>query len=171
MLLNAGYWLFMAALIPETRVKAQQPTFEELSPYNTQNLNESLIESVLAQNVQRNNTNGPPPCQSCINREEQKRRRIQVIKKRIVHALRMDEHGFPNITNNRVPQVPSYQRLEARYFAEMNRNMQADAPYDYQSLIQDEEEEFGRTERTYTFATGGREWSLSFIFVLNIKNY
>lgn len=92
-------------------------------------------------------------CQSCRIREDQKRIRIESIKNRIAHALKLDILGIPNITEIRIPKVPSYQRLQERYeMQERDSEMQNDAPYSYADQIEDEEDEFGRAERTYIFS-------------------
>lgn len=91
-------------------------------------------------------------CQMCKIRDEQKRHRVEAIKKRISHVLKLDVLGMPNTTSKRLPKVPSFLRLREKY---ENAKMQSDSPNSFKEerlKYQDIQEEYGQPERTYTFA-------------------
>lgn len=131
-------------------------TMEDLEHYDTGNITQEQILSVLSENTDSRNDGldaTQSRCQTCRIREDQKRIRIESIRNRIEHALKLDIFGIPNITDLRIPKVPSYQRLRERYENEERvGGMQSDAPYSYADQIEDEEDEFGRAERTYIFS-------------------
>lgn len=57
------------------------------------------------------------------------------------------------VTRTRLPRVPSYERLQQQYENELNLNeMQNDQAYSYAEQLEDEEDEFGRMERTFIFS-------------------
>lgn len=104
---------------------------------------------LLSRNNVSNSTDNQ--CQVCRIREDQKRLRIESIKNRISHALQLDVLGLPNVTRKIVPKIPSYERLRQQY--ELNLSgMQSDQPYSHAEEVEDEEEEFGRMERTFVFS-------------------
>lgn len=101
-------------------------------------------ETMSSDNNHGNET--PSRCKSCAIREEQKKHRIEGIKKKISHALNLDLTNMPNATGVKLPKVPSFLRLMERYERESN------SPYRQYQDYEDEEDEFGQPERTYTFA-------------------
>ncbi|XP_061194053.1 growth/differentiation factor 8-like [Saccostrea echinata] len=117
--------------------------FEQLARLLQQNSDNSEISSDGSdRNVHQ--------CPTCHIREHQKRLRINSIKSRLSHALRLDVLGLPNVTGTRIPKIPSYERLRRQYDNEVNlEEMQYDQPYSYTEQIEDEEDEFGRMERTF----------------------
>lgn len=134
-------------------------SIEDLEHLDTGDLTQDQLRSFFPsqEGNSQNDSEGPNTeqsrCQSCRIREDQKRIRIESIKNRIAHALKLDILGIPNITEIRIPKVPSYQRLQERYeMQERDSEMQNDAPYSYADQIEDEEDEFGRAERTYIFS-------------------
>ncbi|XP_069111530.1 growth/differentiation factor 8-like [Argopecten irradians] len=91
-------------------------------------------------------------CQMCTIRDEQKRHRVEAIKNRISHVLKLDVLGMPNTTAKRLPKVPSFLRLREKY---ENAQMQSDSPNSRKEeklRYQDVQEEYGQPERTYSFA-------------------
>lgn len=92
-------------------------------------------------------------CQPCRIRESQKKLRLDSIRAKLSHALRLDVLGIPNVTRTRLPKVPSYERLQQQYENELNLNeMQNDQAYSYAEQLEDEEDEFGIMERTFIFS-------------------
>ncbi|KAK3108333.1 hypothetical protein FSP39_005763 [Pinctada imbricata] len=151
------YLFYLVSQFEKSHVLSQQIRLEDIHQYDTSNVNDSVIRSVFAQNVEANETIGNPRCKSCHIREQQKRKRIESIKNKITHALKFDIHGLPNITDARIPRVPSYQRLLERYDLMNNANVQADSPY--RSSLEDQMEEYGRTERTYMLGKSVPSWT------------
>ncbi|XP_062606337.1 growth/differentiation factor 8-like [Saccostrea cucullata] len=150
--------IFTVALVFCTVIPQSIDSIEDFQHYDTGNITQEQIMSILSQNTESQSdsdglNSNRTRCQSCRIREDQKRIRIESIKNRIAHALKLDILGIPNITDLRIPKVPSYQRLRERYDSEqIMSEMQGDAPYSYADQIEDEEDEFGRAERTYIFS-------------------
>lgn len=125
--------------------------------YNSTNVYSEQVLSILEQNNgildnpdEPNSTENQ--CQLCHIRESQKRLRKESIKNKLMHALRLDVFGLPNVTRRHFPRVPSYERIREQYNREIDleeMRMQRDQPYSYEERVVDEEEEFGRPERTF----------------------
>jgi hypothetical protein len=143
---------------------------DDLEQYDTGNITQEQIMSVLSENTHsqtdyEGSESTQNRCRTCRIREDQKRIRINSIKNKIAHALKLDILGIPNITAIRIPKVPSYERLRQRYENEERvAEMQSDAPYSYADQIEDEEEEFGRAERTYIFSEERKYTLLQILF-------
>lgn len=122
--------------------------------YNTSDMDFEQLVHLFQQNTDYSETDGNVQrCRTCHIREHQKRLRINSIKSRLSHALRLDVLGLPNVTRTRFPRIPSYERLRHQYENEINlEEMQYDQPYSYTERIEDEEDEFGRMERTFIFS-------------------
>lgn len=88
-------------------------------------------------------------CSSCTIRDDQKKHRIESIKNRISHALKIDVLGKPNMTNTKLPKIPQFMKLKERYEIREALDMQGDQ---FSGFMEDYEDEFGQSQRTYTFA-------------------
>lgn len=108
---------------------------------------ETLLEHLYNQTQYRDQNRSK--CTSCTIREDQKRNRIESIKNRISHALRLDVLGKPNMTNNKLPKIPQFQKLKQKYEIREALDMQSD---EVRNSQEDYVEEFGQSQRTYTFA-------------------
>jgi hypothetical protein len=125
--------------------------------YNSTNANSEQILDIPEQNSAIfDNPDGlndtENRCPSCRFRESQKRIRMESIKNKLMHALGLDILGLPNVTMRRLPKVPSYERIQEKYNREISLeelHMQHDQAYSYAERIEDEEDEFGRMERTF----------------------
>lgn len=109
---------------------------------------DNLLEKLYNQ-TQYHPTNDESRCISCTIREDQKKHRIESIKNRISHALRIDVLGKPNMTNTKLPKIPQFQKLKERYEIREALDMQNDQ---YRGEREDYEDEFGQSHRTFTFA-------------------
>lgn len=122
-------------------------TQDEAQDSGTEMDDDNLIERLYNQTMQKQNGSA---CSSCTIREDQKKHRIESIRNRISHALRLDVLGMPNMTNTKLPKIPQFQKLKERYEIKEELDMQNDGFSG--SSRADYEEEFGQTERTFTFA-------------------
>jgi hypothetical protein len=111
--------------------------------------NATILERLYNQTMYPQQSNGSR-CSSCTIREDQKKHRIESIKNKISHALRLDVLGMPNMTSTKLPKIPQFQKLKQRYEIREELDMQNDGSV--RSSREDYEEEFGQSEKIYTFA-------------------
>lgn len=119
----------------------------------TYDYSNSQSDTVLGDVLPR--VNKTKSCAMCKIREEKRKSRIDSIKNRLSHALKIDELGTPNMTRNKLPKVPSFLRLQEKF---ENRHMLSDSPSEYSDdfYYEEEKEEYGEPERTYVIATNGK---------------
>lgn len=122
--------------------------FDDYTEYETQGSAQTGLDYTTEDVSENNDTLNETgdACSVCKLREQDRKFRLETIKRQILNKLGFSNSKLPNMTGKNFPRTPSLQKLIDQY------EMQGDQPYGGMDDYLPEDEYYGQVQRAYTMS-------------------